>query len=48
MTEEMLESRLEDLTAMVKHHWEILDKEQRRKHAAECRYVLNQLLREEI
>lgn len=46
MTEEMFLSDLEDLVAMVKNHREILDKEQRRRLAVECRYVLNQLLRE--
>lgn len=46
MTDEMFLSNLEDLVAMVKSHKEILDKGQRRKQAAECRYLLNQLLRE--
>lgn len=46
MTVEMFLSDLEDLVAMVKSHREILDTEQRKRHAAECRYLLNQLLRE--
>lgn len=46
MTKEMLESRLEDLAAMVRNHMEILDSIERKKSANECRYLLNQLLRE--
>lgn len=46
MTEEMLKSRLEDLAAMVMNHTKILDPYERKRSAAECRYLLNQLLRE--
>lgn len=48
MTVEMLESGLEDLAAMVKLHVKILDPKDRQRSATECRYLLNQLLRESL